>query len=129
VAGVFLDSSALVKLVVPEAETDALIAFLGDPRRPVVISEIAITEVTRAARRVGADAALALAECEIILLRSDLLLGAASLEPLGLRSLDAIHLITALSVGGSLDVFVAYDQRLLAAASDHGLSVASPGAG
>jgi uncharacterized protein len=127
VAGVFLDSSALVKLVVPEPETDALIAFLGDPRRPVVISEVAVPEVTRAARRVGADATDALAECEVVLLRSELLLAAARLDPAGLRTLDAIHLETALGIAEQLDVFVAYDQRLLAAAGAHGLVVASPG--
>ena len=125
--GVFLDSSALVKLVVPEPETDALIAFLGVPRRPVVISEVAVTEVTRAARRVGADASDALAECEIVLLRSELLLAAARLDPPGLRTLDAIHLVTALGLADRLDVFVAYDQRLLAAAGEHGLVVAPPG--
>lgn len=126
-AGVFLDSSALVKLVVPEQETDALIAFLGDPRPPVVISEIAVTEVTRAARRVGADASLALAECEVVLLRSEHLLAAARLDPPGLRTLDAIHLVTALGLAERLEVFVAYDQRLLDAAKALGLAMASPG--
>jgi predicted nucleic acid-binding protein len=128
VAGVFLDSSALVKLVVAEAETDALIAFLGDPRQPVVISEVAVTEVGRAARRVGADASAALAECEVVLLRSELLLAAAALDPLDLRTLDAVHMATALSLGAVVDVFVAYDQRLLRAARERGLQVASPGA-
>ena len=127
-AGIFLDSSALVKVVVLEAETDALIAFLGDPRPPMVISEIAVTEVSRAARRVGADASVALAECEVVLLRSELLLAAANLEPTDLRTLDAIHLVTALSLGGSVDAFVAYDQRLLWAARASGLFVVSPGA-
>ncbi len=127
-AGVFLDSSALVKLVAPETETAALIAFRGHPRAPVIVSELAITEVTRAARRVGADSSVALAECDVVLLRPELLLSAASLEPLGLRTLDAIHLATALSLARSLDAFVAYDKRLLAAAAGHGLEVASPGA-
>jgi len=94
----------------------------------MVISEIAVTEVSRAARRVGADASVALAECEVVLLRSELLLAAANLEPTDLRTLDAIHLVTALSLGGSIDAFVAYDQRLLSAARASGLFVVSPGA-
>ena len=126
-AGVFLDSSALVKLVVPEPETDALIAFLGDPHAPVVISEVATTEVTRAARRVGADASVALAECDVVLLRSEHLLAAARIDPPGLRTLDAIHLVTAMGIADRLDVFVAYDRRLLDAAKALGLAVASPG--
>ncbi|MBX3030661.1 MAG: type II toxin-antitoxin system VapC family toxin [Chloroflexi bacterium] len=124
---VFLDSSALVKLVVVEPETDALIAFLGEPRVRVLISEIAVTEVTRAARRVGADPAPALAECEVILLRSAQLATAATLEPLGLRTLDAIHLAAAQEVAAHLDGFVAYDRRLLDAAHALGLRVAAPG--
>lgn len=124
---VFLDSSALVKLVVAEAETDALITFLGTPRRHVLISEIAMTEVTRAARRVGADPGAALAECEVILLRSSHLMAAAMLEPLGLRTLDAIHLASAREVAANIDAFVAYDRHLLDAARALRLPVASPG--
>jgi uncharacterized protein len=51
---------------------------------------------------------------------------AASLSPAGLRSLDALHLATALSVRGDLGVFITYDDRLGAAASDRGLNVAAP---
>ena len=79
-----------------------------------------MTEVTRAARRVGADPEPALAECDVVVLRSELLSAAASLDPPTLRTLDAIHLVTALSVGDELDAFVAYDERLLEAARDHG---------
>lgn len=124
---VFLDSSALVKLVVEEPETDALIAFLGTPRSHVLISELAIVEVGRAARRFGADPSSALAECEVILLRTEQLVAAMTIEPTGLRTLDAIHLAAAWSVSDHLDAFVAYDRRLLDAARALGLSVAAPG--
>lgn len=126
--GVFLDSSALVKLVVAEAETDALVAFLGTPRRSVLIAEIAITEVSRAARRVGADPTAALDECEVVLLRSEHLAVAATIEPRGLRTLDAVQLAVATSVAPHLDAFVAYDSWLLDAAMTLGLPVAAPGA-
>ena len=124
--GVFLDSSALVKLVRSEPETDALRQFLADPRRPLLISELAVTEVSRAARRVGADASAAFAACDVVLLRSELLEIAAGLEPTTLRTLDAIHLATALSLRDRIDAFVAYDVPLAAAAAKHGLAVASP---
>ena len=124
--GVFLDSSALVKLVRPEAETQALRAYLSHPRRPMLISELAVTEVTRAARRIGVDPMPALAECETVILRSEHLEHAGRLEPPTLRTLDAIQLATALSLGDRIDAFIVYDDRLAAAASASGLDVASP---
>lgn len=51
---------------------------------------------------------------------------AASLDPAGLRSLDAIHLATALSICDDIGVFVCYDERLGAAAADRGLTVKEP---
>lgn len=52
---------------------------------------------------------------------------AAALAPANLRSLDALHLATALTVRDDLGVFIAYDDRLAEAASQHGLNVAQPG--
>jgi predicted nucleic acid-binding protein len=57
----------------------------------------------------------------------DLLLDrATSLEPAALRSLDALHLATALSIRDDLGVLFTYDKRLAVAAEDHGLPVAGP---
>lgn len=124
---VFLDSSALVKLVALERETDDLLRYLGEPKSTVVISELAVTEVTRAAARIGRDAIDVLVECHVVALRSELLARAANLDPPTLRTLDAIHLATALSLGDGIEALVAYDDRLLAAAALHGLCCASPG--
>ena len=124
--GVYLDSSALVKLVAPEPETAALLEYLGEPRRAVLISELTVTEVTRAARRIGVDASPALGECDVVLLRSELLAAAGTLDPPTLRTLDAIQLATALSLGDAIETFVAYDERLAAAAAAHGLQVGAP---
>ena len=123
--GAYLDSSALVKLVRPEPETEALRRFL-EMRRPLVISELAETEVRRAARRIGVDPAEALAFCEVVVLRSADLERAAELGPPVLRTLDAIHLAAGLALADDLGVFVAYDERLLAAAAANGLATASP---
>ena len=51
---------------------------------------------------------------------------AAEIEPVELRSLDAIHLATALGLSGDLEAFVSYDRRLNAAATELGLPVLSP---
>jgi predicted nucleic acid-binding protein len=65
---------------------------------------------------------------DIIPVSPDLLAEASKLDPRGLRSLDAIHLASALRLANAgLDAFVGYDQRLLQAASDAGLPTASPG--
>lgn len=123
--GAYLDSSAVVKLVRPEPETDALRRYL-DPRRPLVISELAVTEVRRAARRIGVDPAETLASCEVVVLRSADLERAGELDPPVLRTLDAIQLAVGLALADDLDVFVAYDERLLAAAAANGFATASP---
>ncbi|MBI4701555.1 MAG: type II toxin-antitoxin system VapC family toxin [Deltaproteobacteria bacterium] len=129
--GVYLDSSALVKLVVAEPESGALRRFLG--RRPQrVSSALARVEVLRAVRlqgRPAAERAKKLLE-RIRLLRLDdvLLEAAAAIDPRVLRSLDAIHLASAQALGDDLDAVVTYDRRMSDAASGLGLPVRSPGA-
>jgi predicted nucleic acid-binding protein len=51
---------------------------------------------------------------------------AAELEPAGLRSLDALHLATAISLGDEVGPFLSYDDRLVRAAEENGLTVAQP---
>ena len=127
---VYLDSSALVKLVVSEPESVALRLYLVDHRERVS-SALAYVEVCRAVRRTGAsEAALrraehVLARIGLVTLDEPLLRAAAALSPTGLRSLDAVHLATALSLDG-LDAVVTYDRRFDAAASEAGLAVESP---
>jgi uncharacterized protein len=122
----YLDASAFVKLVLPEAESAALDAALEAwPRK----SSSALLEVEgpRAARRTNPlayDAARALiGGMELVEIDADIRRAAAVLEDPGLRSLDAIHLATALSLGDRCGAFFAYDERLIAAARAHGLSV------
>ena len=94
----YLDSSALVKLVVREAESDALFEFLSDfPRR--ISSILAATEVPRAVRRLPdvssallSRAGQVLEHIEQIELSPALAAAAATLEPPLLRALDALHL-------------------------------------
>lgn len=127
---VYLDSSALVKLVVTEPESTALRLYLVEHRERVS-SALAHVEVCRATRRKGAsEAALrraeqVLARIGLVAIDEPLLRDAAALSPTGLRSLDAVHLATALSLDG-LDAVVTYDRRFDAAASEAGLAVESP---
>lgn len=124
----YLDSSALLKLVVRERGSEAL----GIAVRRLVTqasSELAVVEVGRKARIHGHAAE---ERARSVLRRTRLrpidrptLDRAAKLDPTGLRSLDAIHLATALSLDG-LDLFISYDDRLNEAAAAAGLTVESP---
>ena len=127
----YLDSSALVKLVSPEAESAALLKSLESwPAR--VTSELARVEVVRAARRAAADPAVerraeeVMAGLHLLRIDDEILDLAARLEPRTLRSLDAVHLASALSLGGDLDAMAIYDAGLAAAAAACGLKVVAP---
>lgn len=128
---VYLDSSALVKLIARESESEALFTFL-EPRPERVSSILARIEVGRALRRVAAPQALArraervLSRVALIHLVAPIARLAARTGPAELRSLDAIHLASALSVGDDLEVLVSYGCRLAAAAEEAGLRIAAP---
>lgn len=127
---VYIDSSGLVKLVVREPESAELEQYLrGWPRR--VSSALARVEVVRAVRGHGSEAVArarrVLSDVHLIQLDEELLDDAAELEPLRLRSLDAINLAAARSLGGDLGRLVTYDQRIAAAARAIGLAVDAPG--
>ncbi len=127
----YVDTSALVKLVVREAETEALLDWMGRSDQSTFASSIVTrVELTRAARRHSPTAATSaetvLAGTDLILMTPELLADAAVLDPLALRTLDAIHLATARRIGSSLSAFLAYDTRLRNAATHAGLPVVSP---
>lgn len=128
----YLDTSALAKLVTLEAETDALRAWIETTDDDLVTSDLARTELTRAVRRWAPDRATTvrdvLAGLTILTMPTALFESAGRLDPPELRSLDALHLATALELGDDLRGIVAYDRRLAEAAAAYGISVASPGA-
>jgi uncharacterized protein len=125
----YVDASAMVKMVALEPELDALDDAL-DQWSAWVSSALLEVEVVIAARRRhpnAPDAArVLLGLVELIEIDAGIRQAAANLTDPGLRSLDAIHLATALSLGERLGTFVAYDERLIAAARTHGLSVTVP---
>jgi len=135
-AGVlYADTSALVKLLVREPESDAVESELAR-WRGVATSSITSVELARAVMRAREaspesiaddievdDVAAALAEIPL----STRVRGVAgSLEPAALRTLDAIHLASALELGADLGALLTYDRRLADAARARGVDVRSP---
>jgi predicted nucleic acid-binding protein len=124
----YLDSSALVKLIAIEAETAALRQELR--RWPDRASSLLATiEVTRTARRLGghapALAARVLAGLRLLAI-DPIAPAAAQIGGTTLRSLDAIHLATALSISGELGALITYDNRMISDGQAIGLPVLSP---
>lgn len=128
---IYVDSSALVKLVLPEAESSSMIEFTAK-FDTLVTSTIGAIEFRRAVKRHYAQQLWAvervLAEMTILELSHEVRRTAELLEPTILRTLDAIHLASALVIREELEAFVAYDERLLEAARLAGIPTASPGA-
>jgi predicted nucleic acid-binding protein len=127
---VYFDSSALVKLAVEEAESAALHAFVTAHRRRVSCA-LSRVEVPRAARAHGAEsvrvAYRVLNGLALVPMTDALLDSAATLGDAALRSLDAIHVAAALTLGEELTDLVTYDRRMAEAATAHGLTVVAPG--
>lgn len=127
--GAYLDSSAIVKLVVREPESAALRRYLR-ARRPYLASALVRTEVARAVLpngdAAGRQAAETLQRFDLVRINNRILNGAGSMQPAALRSLDAIHLATAQLLGDAVGVVVTYDERMAEAARALGFTVASP---
>ena len=126
---VYLDSSALVKLVVAERESATLRRYLrGEPER--ASCALARVEVVRAVRPHGAAAVTRarrlLRRLDLLQLDDELLDAAAALDGGILRSLDSIHLAAAQTLAEELSAVVTYDDRMTAAAASLGLPVAAP---
>lgn len=120
----------MVKLVLVEAETDALVAYLESVDARLVTSRVGIVELRRVGRRPGADPdrADAVAASLAVIELDPRVEGVATDLDSAVGPLDAVHLATALAVGDGLEGFLCYDARLAAAASRAGLSVVAPGA-
>lgn len=127
----YVDSSALVKLIAEEPETPALEADLAT-REGLLASRLAVLECRRAARRVPDRRVLQTADAVLeafylVDVTAAILEAAAALDPPVMRSLDAIHVATALSIGDPTLEFLTYDTRCAEAARVNGLKVVSPG--
>ncbi len=128
---IYLDSSALLKLVFHhEPESPALRSWLQGTTAAHVSSELAKVEVAVSARRLDPaslpTARAVLAGLGLLTLSGGVVDIAAEID-MKLRSLDALHLASAMRLGQDLSTFVAYDHRLLGAADAANLPTASPG--
>jgi len=127
----YIDTSALTKLVVPEDESSAIVAWwVADPA-PKVASELTRTELLRAVTRTHPDRLLlaeeVLGRITLIDVTRHLLDRAGHLRPPTVRTLDAIHLATAIELAPELTALVTYDSRMADAAAPLGLRVEAPG--
>lgn len=124
----YLDASAITKLVVEEAETTPLQDLVRD--RQMASSRVAIVEVVKAVARANPDAdpQAVFAMLSFVELDADLARIAGATGGTGPRALDAIHVASALRLGQEVETFVTYDSRQASAARTAGLVVDSPGA-
>lgn len=127
----YLDTSALVKLVVSEGESAALNTYLrrvGDDT--LFTAALTRTELVRAVAGAGSAAVVQarriLDELDTINLTRRQLDAAADMRPARLRTLDAIHLAAAQRAGAELRAVLTYDNRMAAAAADLGITVEAP---
>jgi len=123
----YLDASAVVKLVIDEPESMTLVHWYHETDR-IITSRVGVVEVRRAVNRREHDQSQLLAvleRLEVFEVDSEVDRLASGIMPLALRTLDAIHLATALSIPG-VGAFVTYDDRLADAARAAGLPLVRP---
>ena len=134
---IYLDSCAMVKLLIEEPESNALDSHLAQQNHAgvhAISSQLSITEVHRALIRHGADETIhdeadAMLAAYATLPLEPILESAGRLPQPALRSLDALHLATARMLGPAVTQFITYDKRLVTAATELGLPVVTPGIG
>jgi predicted nucleic acid-binding protein len=129
---IYVDTSALLKLINDnEPEGPALRAYVkAAPDQQFVSSALISVEARRGVLRLDPQKLprtdLLLADVTQLRMSAALLESAGRIPDPMLRSLDAIHLATALSIRSDVDVVLSYDRRLIAAAASHGLPTAAP---
>ena len=126
----YVDTSALVKLVVREEESPAFITWLSEADRAPVASDLIRTELARAVSRAAPSrleqARRVIASVTLMSITPAILQEAGRLQPGTLRTLDAVHLASALALDDDLESFVTYDERLAEAARFYGIPVSAP---
>ncbi len=131
----YADTSALVKLVVREAESDALETEVSRWDR-IAASDLVAIELPRATARARSEGRADVADGRVVLellaalsivpTTDEVRALAATMEPVELRTLDAIHLSCALALGDELAGVLTYDRRMADAARSRGVAVIGP---
>lgn len=126
----YIDTSALTKLVVAETESELLRDWVAQEQRDLTACDLVRTELQRAVRRVAperaAQARAVLDSITLTAVTTAIFEEAGRLDPIVLRSLDAIHLASALDLGDDLEGLITYDDRLATAAQANGATVVTP---
>lgn len=125
----YIDSSAILKLLISEKESIALAAFLDAPVMTSVISRV---EVIRSLNRISpekiAEGQAALSRFEMTPVSSPILMLAENFPvSITLKSLDAIHVATVIFLNKSVKGVITYDKQMIKTAKELGIKVVSPG--
>lgn len=128
--GVYVDTSALGRLLLQEPDSDTVQATLQGFERRVANALIRV-ELLRLGLRRGllAEAVGLLATIATLPLTEARLAAAETVQPVAITTLDAIHLATALELfeAGQIEAMLTFDRQLADAARHHGLAVLAPG--
>jgi predicted nucleic acid-binding protein len=127
---IYLDSSALVTMIVERRPANALRLFLTDhPKTPTGTSTIGLIETVRNCDRLGdfPNLMTRLMRDHTELKVTEYVRNAAANVPGLVRTLDAVHIASAEQLGADLTALVTYDKRMAEAARGRGLPVAMPG--
>ena len=126
----YLDTSACIKLVIAESESTAMRRWTRAHSDSLFSSELLRVEALRTARQISPAAIVAVETIvdsrPLVGLDAEVCARAATLEPLLLRSLDALHLAAAMTYDDELQGIVTYDDRLAEAAERHHVAVLAP---
>ena len=126
----YLDTGALVKLVVAQPETAALRAWLTERPEPHVSCNLARTELLRIMRDVAPDrvvmARLVLDSLVLTEVTADIFEAAGRLDTGVMNCRNAVHLAAALDLGDDLDSLVTYNEHLASGARSYGVPVTAP---
>ena len=126
----YVDSSAMLKLAFTEPESVQLREWLTQEQPVLVGSDLVRTETIRAVRRTFPEqldrALTTLGLLNLLRVTPTAFRRASDLGPESLRSLDALHLASALELGEDLDGMITYDSRLTVACARHGVRVMAP---
>ena len=126
----YVDSSAMLKLAFTEPESVQLREWLTQEQPVLVGSDLVRTETIRAVRRTFPEqldrALTTLGLLNLLRVTPTAFRRASDLGPESLRSLDALHLASALELGEDLEGMITYDSRLTVACARHGVRVVAP---
>jgi len=125
----YIDSSAILKLLISEKESIALAAFLDAPVKTSVISRVeVICSLNRISPEKIAEGQAALSRFEMTPVSSPILMLAENFPvSITLKSLDAIHVATVIFLNKSVKGVITYDKQMIKNAKELGIKVVSPG--